>query len=239
MNHTEERRQLAAAFRWTARLGMNEGIANHYSLAVSPDGKRFLLNPYGTHWLTMKASDLIEIDADGEPEDVGASLDPTAVAIHGALHRNVPQARCVMHLHSKYATALACLKDPVMPPIDQNTMRFYNRIAVDDGFDGMGLGDEAERLTTKLGNLSVLLMGNHGVLVTGRDVAECFDQIYYFERAAETYITALSTQRELNVVSHEVAEKTARQWEEYPDFAEKHLTAIRTILDREEPEYRD
>jgi ribulose-5-phosphate 4-epimerase/fuculose-1-phosphate aldolase len=239
MNSIELRRQLAAAFRWTARLGMNEGIANHYSLATSADGQRFLLNPYGAHWLLMKASDLVEIDARDASPGGGASLDPTAVAIHGALHRRVPQARCVMHLHSKYATALACLKDPTLPPIDQNTMRFYNRVAVDDGFDGMGLGDEAERIASRLGNRSVLLMGNHGVLVAGRDVAECFDAIYYFERAAETYITALSTGRSLNVVSPEVAEKTARQWEDYPDFADKHLAAIRAVLDRESPDYQD
>jgi len=239
MQHIEERRQLPAAFRWTARLGMNEGIANHYSLAVSRDGRRFLLNPYGTHWLMMKASDLVEIDADAPDEDVGADVDPTAVAIHGALHRQLPQARCVMHLHPKYATALACLKDPTLPPIDQNTMRFYDRVAIDDGFDGMGLGDEAERLPGRLGNRSVMIMGQHGVLVAGRSVAECFDTIYYFERAAETYITALSTGRELNIASDAVAEKTARQWEDYPDFADKHLTAIRAVLDRDAPEYRE
>ena len=237
MEHIEERRQLAAAFRWTARLAMNEGIANHYSLAVSPDGKKFLLNPYGVHWLMMKASDLVEIDADAPESEVGADIDPTAVAIHGALHRHLPHARCVMHLHSKYATALAVLKDPTLPPIDQNTMRFFNRVAIDDGFDGMGLGDEAERIATRLGNRSVMIMGQHGVLVAGKTVADCFDTIYYFERAAETYITALSTGRELNIASDAVAEKTARQWEEYPDFSDKHLSAIRAVLDRESPDY--
>ncbi len=78
--------------------------------------------------------------------------DPTAWAIHGAIHRNAPHARCVLHVHSKYALALATLKDPSMPPIDQNTMRFYNRISYDMGFDGMGLGDEAERLSNSLGH---------------------------------------------------------------------------------------
>jgi len=82
-------------------------------------------------------------------------------------------------------------------------------------------------------------MGQHGLLVVGPTVAQCFDDIYYFERAAETYITALSTGRELNVASDAVAEKTARQWAEYPGFAEKHLAAIREILDDEEPDYRN
>ena len=162
MEHLEERRDLAAALRYTARLGMHESIANHYSLAVSDDGQRFLMNPYGRHWSMMRASDLLELDA-GADVETGDQVDPTAFAIHGALHRNVPHARCVMHLHSKYATALACLKNPVMPPIDQNTMRFYKRVAIDDGFDGMGLGQEAERLGTRLGNYSVMLMGQHGI----------------------------------------------------------------------------
>ena len=237
MNTVEARRDLAAALRYTARLGLHEGIANHYSLAVSDDGRRFLMNPYGRHWSLMRASDLLELDADADTV-TGGDVDPTAMAIHGALHRNVPRARCVMHLHSRYATALASLKDPVMKPIDQNTMRFFNRVAVDDGFDGMGLGAEAERLTTCLGNRSILLMGQHGILVVGASVAQCFDDIYYFERAAETYITALSTGAELNVATDAVAEKTARQWEDYPGFADKHLSAIRDILDLQEPEYR-
>jgi ribulose-5-phosphate 4-epimerase/fuculose-1-phosphate aldolase len=238
MNLIEARRDLAAALRFTARLGLHEGIANHYSLAVSDEGRRFLMNPYGIHWSMMRASDLLELDADAKVE-TGDRVDPTAMAIHGALHRALPRARCVMHLHSKYATALACLKDPVLPPIDQNCMRFYNRLAIDDGYDGMGLGDEAERLASRIADHSVLLMGQHGVLVIGPSVAQCFDDIYYFERAAETYITALSTGRPLNIATPEVAEKTARQWAAYPGFATKHLAAIRAILDRDEPDYRD
>ncbi|MEM8974805.1 MAG: class II aldolase/adducin family protein [Pseudomonadota bacterium] len=237
MEHLEERRDMAAAFRWTARLDMNEGVANHYSLAVSHDGTKFLMNPFGRHWSKMRASDLVELDANVEPDDVGGEIDPTAWAIHGAMHRKVAHARCIMHLHSKYATALAVLKDPTLPPIDQNSMRFYNRVANDDGFDGMGLGDEAERLARVLGNRSIMMMGQHGILVAGPSVAQCFDDIYYFEKSAETYMTALATGKELNIASDAVAEKTARQWEDYPGAADKHLSAIREVLDEDEPQY--
>ena len=41
----EERIDLACAFRWTARLGFHEGVANHYSLAVNESGTQFLMNP--------------------------------------------------------------------------------------------------------------------------------------------------------------------------------------------------
>jgi len=53
--------------------------------------------------------------------------------------RRLPRARCVMHLHSKFATALACLADPTLHPIDMNTMRFFGRVALDADFSGMAL----------------------------------------------------------------------------------------------------
>jgi ribulose-5-phosphate 4-epimerase/fuculose-1-phosphate aldolase len=83
------------------------------------------------------------------------------------------------------------------------------------------------------------MMGQHGILVIGPSVAWCFDTIYYYERAAETYLTALATGRPLNIASDAVAEKTARQWEEYPGFADKHLAAVHSILAEQEPAYLD
>ena len=202
--HYRQRVDLAAALRMAARLNLHEAVANHFSLAVSEDGNQFLINPFGRHFSSVRASELLLLDAhDDSTMDKPGAPDPTAWAIHGAMHRNLPQARCVMHVHSKYATALASIEAPQLPPIDQNTMRFFDRVAVDSGFDGMGLGDEAERLTTTLGNKRVLIMGNHGVMVAADSVAKAFDDLYYFERACETYITALSTGLPLNVVSRD------------------------------------
>lgn len=236
MDHLETRADMAASFRWCARLGLNEGIANHFSVAVNEDGTRFLVNPEGKYWSQLTASDMVEVDANDL--DAAEGVDRTALAIHGALHRRLPRARVVMHLHSRYATVLSTLQDPTIPPIDQTSMRFYNRVAVDAGFDGMGLGDEAERLATCLGNHNILMMGQHGVLVVGESVGDCFDQIFYFERAAETYVLALQTGRALNIASPDVAEKTAQQWDDYDGGGDMHLAAIREVLDAEEPGYR-
>ncbi|MEL6575443.1 MAG: class II aldolase/adducin family protein [Pseudomonadota bacterium] len=237
MDEIEARRDLAAAFRWCARHEMNEGVANHFSLALDDAGQTFLMNPAGRHWSLIKASDLVLLDASEEPDGVGTGIDPTAWAIHGALHRKHSGARCVMHLHTPYATALSALADPVLPPVDQTTMRFYNRVSIDMGFDGMGLGDEAERLAGALGNHRVMMMAQHGVLTVGSSVAEAFDLIYYYERGARTYMMALQTGRPLNVASAEVAEKTAQQWEEYPDGWDAHMRGIRDVLDVEAPDY--
>ena len=234
----EARRDLAAIFRWTAREDMHEGISNHFSYSVSDDGQMFLMNPFGIHFSKLKASDMLLVDAGHLDEEIKPHIDATAWAIHGAMHRNNPQARCIVHLHSHYATALSAVKNPVLPAIDQTTARFHNRVAIDDGFDGMGLGDEAERLSTLLGNKMMMMMGNHGFMTVGESPAVAFDIAYHYEIGCRTYLTALSSGLELAVLDDDVAEKTAHQWEVYGGAPDKHLAALRVILDEEEPEYR-
>ena len=163
--------------------------------------------------------------------------DPTAWAIHSALHRNNPQARCILHVHPQYATILSSLDDKEMKPIDQNTMRFYDRVSIDRDFSGMGLGKEAERLSTLLGDNPVLMMGNHGVLSAARTVASAFDELYYFERSCQTLIGAYQTGKKLHEVGHKVAKKTAQQWIDY-DASDLHFAALKRILDKQEPDYK-
>lgn len=241
LTFVEERADMAAAFRWTARLDMHESVANHFSLAVNTDGTRFLINPNGRHFARIRASDLLELDA-GDPGvmDRPGAPDPTAWGLHGAVHRACPHARCVMHVHSIHATVLASLADSRLPAIDQNSAMFHNRQVVDDRFGGMAFAAEGARCAALLSDprIIVMIMGNHGILVIGRTVAETFNRLYYFERAAQTYIRALQTGRPLRLLPEEIAEKTAREWETYPGFAEAHLREIRAILDEEGADYR-
>ena len=237
--HYEARCDLAAVFRWTARMDMHEAIANHFSYAVSDDGSQFLVNPNGRHFSSVRASELLLVDAKDEGTlDRPDAPEPTAWYIHGAMHRNVSHARCILHLHPRYATVLASLADSTLPPIDQNTMRFYGRTVVDDGFDGLGLGDEAERLTGKVHDYPIIIMGNHGIMTVADNIALAFDDLYYFERACQNYIVALQTGKPLRMVTDEVARKTSEQWRSYVQkLADAHLREIREILDREEPDY--
>src|SRR5210317_2090987 len=240
MDHWQERVDLAAAFRWTARLGFHEAVANHFSLAINGDGTRFLMNPNQMHFSRIKASDLIVVDANDPETLTGPNApDPTAWGLHGGLHRHCPHARCAMHVHSPYATVLASLADSRLPPIDQNCATFFNRYVIDDNYGGLAFEEEGARCSTLLSDpqKKVLIMGNHGVLVVGETLAETFNRLYYFERAAETYIRALQTGQPLRVLSHEIAEKTAQEMEDYPSQAEQHLAELRAILDDENSNY--
>lgn len=240
LDHLSQRIDLAAAFRWTARMGMHEAVANHFSVAVNPSGTQFLINPNLRHFSRIKASDLVLIDAD-DPGTMARpdAPDPTAWGLHGAVHRACPHARCVLHVHSIHATVLASLQDSRLPPIDQNSAMFFNRHVVDEGYGGMAFEAEGERCAAQLKDPAIrtMIMGNHGVLVLGETVADAFNRLYYFERAAQTYVLALQTGRPLRVLSDEIAEKTAREWEDYPETAQQHLSELRAILDAEGADY--
>ncbi|MDH5529902.1 MAG: class II aldolase and adducin N-terminal domain-containing protein [Paracoccaceae bacterium] len=235
-----ERIDLAAAFRWTARLNMHEGVANHFSLAVNEDGSQFLMNPNQMHFERIRASDLLLIDANDANTLKGPNApDPTAWGLHGSIHRHVRHARCVMHVHSIHATVLASLADSSLPPIDQNCATFYNRYVIDEGYGGLAFESEGARCAGMLTDpkVRVMIMGNHGVLIIGSDVADTFNRLYYFERAAETYIRALQTGRPLRVLSDEIAEKTAQELDDYPGQCDAHLREIKAILDSEGSTY--
>jgi ribulose-5-phosphate 4-epimerase/fuculose-1-phosphate aldolase len=237
----EERIDLACALRWTARLNMHEAVANHFSVAVSEDGSRFLVNPNQMHFSRVRASDLLLLDAnDPAALERPDGPDSTAWGLHGAIHRNCRHARCVMHVHSIHATVLASLADSTLPPIDQNSAMFFRRHVVDEHYGGLAFEEEGERCSKLLTDpkIKVMVMGNHGVLVIGDSVADAFNRLFYFERATESYIKALWTARPLRVLSNEVAEKTAREMESYPDQAERHLAELRAILDEQEAQYR-
>jgi ribulose-5-phosphate 4-epimerase/fuculose-1-phosphate aldolase len=240
LTHWAERIDMAAAFQWTARLNMHEAVANHFSLAVNPEGTRFLINPNGRHFSRITASSLVEIDAN-DPGTMARpdAPDPTAWGLHGSIHRALPHARCVMHVHSIHATVLASLADSRLPAIDQNTAMFFGRHVVDDHYGGMAFEEEGARCAQMLADpkVTTMIMGNHGVLVVGQTVAEAFNRLYYFERAAETYIRALQTGQALRVLSDAVAEKTAQEWEAYPGFAEAHLREIKAMLDESGASY--
>ena len=230
-DYRQECEDLAAAFQWTAKINMHEAVANHFSLAVG-DGTSFLINPNQKHFSLITASDILLLKTDEDPFKLQNAPDPTAWGLHSSLHKFVPHAKCVIHVHSIYSTVLASLKDSYLKPIDQNTALFFNRMIVDENFGGLAFEEEGERCSKLFSDpkIKVMVMGNHGLLVLGDNIPDAFNRMYYFERAAETYIKALQTNQELRILSNAIAEKTASELEEYPSQAESHFRDIKEIL---------
>ena len=241
LTHVNERIDLACAFRWAARMEMHEGIANHFSLRIKGDGNSFLMNQNKQHFSRIRASDLLLLDTNVSPKmNHSDSPDPTAWGLHGAVHRHCPHAICIMHVHPIYSTVLATLADSRLPPIDQRSVMFYKRYVIDEEYGGLAFKNEGERCASQLNDqkFNVMIMGNHGLLVIGEDVADTFNRLYYFELAAETYIKALWTGKPLRVMPDKTAEKTAKELENYPDQSKIFFQELKSILDEEDPSYR-
>ncbi len=224
---------LAAAFRLAVEFDWHESVGNHFSAAVNDDGSQFLINPKWLHFSRIRASDLQLLDSnDCSVLDRPDAPDTTAWFIHSHLHRSVPEAKVLLHCHPPYATALATLKDPSIKPIDQNTARFFNRVIIDSQFDGMGDNEsEGARLANLFGRCKALIMGNHGVTTCGESVAHAFEELYFLERACKTLVLAYSTGQPLSMLSDELAEKTARSWDEFEGSEARHFEQLKLMLD--------
>ncbi len=236
------RRELAAAFRWAARLGFHEGTCNHFSLKVPGREDRYLINPHGLHFSEMRASDLLMLDADGTVVEGRHPVEATAFFIHSRIHRANAEARCVLHTHMPYATALTMLDGGRLEPCHQTCLRFYGRIGYDDelgGYGGLAAdAEEGDRISRALGDKRVLMLANHGVIVAAPSVAEAFDDLYYLERAAQAQVLAMSTGRKLKLVGDNIAARTRDQMLKDGElYARVHFAALCRILDRETPDY--
>lgn len=237
----ELRVDLAAAFRLIHQMDMHESVANHLSVAVSDDGKQFLMNRKWMHFANVTASNLQRLNSDDiSVMNSDEAPDLSAWTIHGNIHKAKPQIRVILHVHSTYATALSTLKDPTILPLDNNTARFYNRVAYDLNFAGIATTEEeGKRINNTFDGKQVLMMGNHGVTVVGETVAEAFETLYYLEKACKTMVLAYSTGQELNVLSDKLTEQTAAGWDEFAGAGFAHFEQLKVMLDKTDPSYRD
>lgn len=235
----QARIDLAACLRMAARLGLEEGICNHFSAMVPGREDLFLVNPYGLAFREVTASSLLVCDFHGNVLEGEGRPEATAFFIHARLHKAKPRARAAFHTHMPYATALSMVEGEPLVWAGQSALKFYGRTAVDAAYNGLALDEsEGDRIAGAMGGADVVFMRNHGVMVTGPTIAEAWDDLYYLERAAEVQVKALSTGRRLIPVPADVASRTAAQMREGdPESARLHLESVKRQLIKVEPEF--
>jgi ribulose-5-phosphate 4-epimerase/fuculose-1-phosphate aldolase len=233
---TKARIDLASALRFAAQLGLHEGVCNHFSLSVPLDDgtDAFLINPQGLQWSEILPSDMVMVDGGGNKLHGKHSVEPTAFFIHGRIHKTKPNARCIMHTHMPYATALTLLEDGRLEWVSQNSLRFYDRVAYDPEYRGLALDDaEGDRICGKLAEADILFMANHGVLVCAENAAYAFDDLYYLERACVVQVLAQSTGKALRHIPAEVAALTWRQFMDERQQSTLHFEALKKNLSKD------
>lgn len=236
------RLELAAAYRLAAREGLDDGIWNHFSLAVPGHADRFLLKPHGLLFSEVTAGNLIVVDHAGNRIAGEGLWEPTAFYIHARIHSARPDLRCVMHTHMPHLAALAACADRRLLPLSQDSLRFYGRLAYYDHYNGLALDEaEGDRMVAALGDRTILVLANHGVLVGAPDVAQALYDLHYLELACRLQYLARSMAAggALQLIDPAVAERTAADLNRnVAADAALHLAAHMRLLDREESGYR-
>ncbi|MGH6954964.1 MAG: class II aldolase/adducin family protein [Alphaproteobacteria bacterium] len=235
----QARADLAAALRITAKLGMNEGIDNHYTVRVPGTTDRYFINPKPLHWAEVSASDILIVDDGGKV--IEGKLPParSGVCIHLPISRAHPRGTCVFHLHMPWSTALTASEGGRLEMVHQNSVRFHDDVAYDDDFYGLATEPaEGERMARIMGDKSVLFLANHGVLVAAESIAVAFDKLYFIERACQVQVLAMSTGRPLRVIPDDMIRATKEQFGRFPMASTQHFEALKRIyLDREGSNY--
>ncbi|HEU5150291.1 MAG TPA: class II aldolase/adducin family protein [Iamia sp.] len=171
--------ELACAFRILAAEGFSENMAGH--ITVGDEDGRMLVNPWGLWWEEVSASDLCLVSADAEVLAGRWDVTP-AIHIHSELHRLRPDARVVIHNHPYHATVLAALG--LLPDAFHQTGAMYEGdLAFVDEYtgevDSAALGEDLAR---RIGDASVVVLANHGVIVTAPTVPEATYRAASFDR---------------------------------------------------------
>jgi len=227
---------LIAALRSAARMGLNEGVCNHFSLELPGAPDKFLINPQGFHWSELVPDDLMIVDEKGEVVEGRHQVEPTAFFIHGRIHLG-KRKKCVLHTHMPHATALCLLEDGELDcAANQNAMRFWNRIGYDGQYGGVALDEnEGDRICNALGDRDIVFLAHHGVIVCGDNVANAFDDLYYLERSCMVQLLAQGSGGRLKRAPVHLVEQAASQIESQRQQSVLHFDALKRLLDRDSP----
>ncbi|MCP3732126.1 class II aldolase/adducin family protein [Sphingomonas sp. MG17] len=238
----QARVDLAACYRLIAHFGLNELTYNHISLRIPGDREEILINSFGLMFEEVCASNLVKIDLYGRilNDPVGNGINEAGYVIHGAIHEARPDIACVIHNHTPAGMAVSAQRHGLLP-LSQTAMLFHGQIGYHD-YEGIAISmDERARLVENLGNGVAMILRNHGLLSTGRSVAEAFNAMVYLERACEAQVKALAAGWDnLCFPATEAIEMTAQVYRENSyAAAERDWPTLRRMVDRLDESYKN
>jgi L-fuculose-phosphate aldolase len=156
LKHMQLRKQVIQTCLAMNEEGINQGTSGNVSVRV-PEG--FLITASGVPYKKMKPHHVVSMDLDGGYE--GEYLPSTEWRMHMDIYKARPEAGAIVHVHSTYATALACLHREVPA--------FHYMIGVTGG-TSLRVSDYAEFGTQELSDTmleamkgrTACLLANHG-----------------------------------------------------------------------------
>jgi ribulose-5-phosphate 4-epimerase/fuculose-1-phosphate aldolase len=170
MNHERERQAIVEAGRWLSARGLAPGSSGNISLRL---GDGWLITPTGAPLGRLDGARLSRLDESGEPAD---GDPPTKERpLHLAVYEARPPTGAVVHLHSTWAVALACLQGlesrPALAPLTPYQVMRVHPIGIVP-YARPGSTEIAQLVRARAQDHAVLLLANHGPVVAGTTLDE-------------------------------------------------------------------
>ncbi|MDT7764984.1 MAG: hypothetical protein QOC63_4404 [Mycobacterium sp.] len=188
-----DEQELAIAFRHLADIGFAENMAGH--ITWQPAGRsEMYVNPWGLWWQELIASDICVVDADARVVRGRWDVTP-AIHLHTELHRIRPDARVVIHNHPYYVSLIAALG--TLPDlVHQTGSLFLDDMYLLETYDGeIDAPWRAAELARQIGSANLVILANHGVIATGRNLAEAVYRAVSIERVCHLAYDVMVTGR--------------------------------------------
>ena len=218
------RRDLAACYRLAAHFGWDDLVATHISARLPGPGHSFLINPFGLLFEEITASSLVKIDLDGNilaPTE--HRINQAAFVIHSAVHQARPEARCVIHLHTRDGVAVSATEDGILP-LNQTAMMLARHVVFHE-YEGVAFDvEERERLQADLGTADFMVLRNHGTMTVGESIASAFYRMYALEWACTVQVRTLSMGSRLHPAPEAAIAKVGVQFP--PDAVEAFAATL-------------
>lgn len=182
----DARAAVVTTCRELSRAGLVVGTAGNVSVR---EGDLVAVTPSGVGYagLTPELVGVHRLDGTA----VEAPLAPTSeLPLHLAIYADRPEVGAVVHTHSPAATALSALVDEV-PAVHYYVAMFGGPVQVAP-YATYGTERLARNAVHALRERTACLMGNHGAVTVGPDVATAHDKSVYLEWLCDVYLRASS-----------------------------------------------
>lgn len=236
----QARIELAAFYRLVEFRGWGEGIYNHIALRVPEEPHKFLIKPHVLTYEEVTASNLIKVDC-RQDLDERVGVNKVGFTTHAPVMRARQDVNCSVHIHTAPIMAVAA-HPKGLRMLGLHALTFYGSIAYQKG-DFAGVVDDVsdqQRIIDGLGNNRVLVLRNHGVLITGSSAEDAFAALHRFHLACEVQLLLeASGQGAMEIAPDDCARSLEQQRRHDAGRGGADWPAWMRRMDRLDPGYRD
>lgn len=199
------RGQLLATARAMSAARLNVGTSGNASVRLAGGG--FLVTPSGMAAEACGEDDLVEITATGEAR--GTRAPSSEWLLHRDIFAAFPAAGAVLHAHPPFATALACQRRDI-PPFHYMIARFGGSTVRCSSYATFGTQALSNAAIAALQERCACLLGNHGMVVWGRDLDHALALAVELETLCEQYWRTCQLGTPVLLSAEEMAEVVER-----------------------------